>query len=190
MLWFYPQFHCKIYGWRWCELNLIFFQVVSSFGFSDEKRIQISKFCPCGFWLPQIVNKILRFCSWYRLWHLTDFCLNNNIYSTHIFLEITTFISIWFQLSHNGSSKLIKIFIKSFCFGILGYLYGFFKKNCINCEYQYLWNHLKVKFSGVSNFIYLNRCKKFRQNLRGSTGELLKNLLTWHGMSQDKNIKI
>ena len=82
--------------------------------FQMKKEFKFQKFCPCGFWLPQIVNKILRFCSWYRLWHLTDFCLNNNIYSTHIFLEITTFISIWFHLSHNGCSKLIKIFIKSF----------------------------------------------------------------------------
>ena len=43
-------------------------------------------------------------------------------------MEITFFISIWLQVSHNDSSKLLKIFIKSKIFTILRYHYGFFIK--------------------------------------------------------------
>ena len=39
---------------------------------------------------------------------------------------------------------------------------------------------LKLEFSGVSNFIYWNRCAKFQQNLRGSPSDPL---LSWHGMT-------
>ena len=42
---------------------------------------------------------------------------------------------------------------------------------------------LKLKFSGLSNFIYWNRCTQFQQNLGESHGELIKNLLSWHGMN-------
>ena len=143
---------------------------------------------------------MFRFCSWY-IWILRPnkfltWCPRCMIFTQAMvfhpyFMEVTSFISNWLWFNHYSGSKLLKNFKKSIFFGNFKLpLWIFQKKSCINCEYQYLWNHLKVKFSGVSNFIYLNRCKKFQQNLRGSTGELLKNLLTWHGMSQDKNIKI
>ena len=40
---------------------------------------------------------------------------------------------------------------------------------------------MKLKFSGLSNFIYWNRCTKFQQNLRVPPGDPL---LSWHGMTQ------
>ena len=44
------------------------------------------------------------------------------------FMEITTSISIWLQLTYNGSLKLLRIFIKSISLAILSYHYGFFNK--------------------------------------------------------------
>ena len=44
------------------------------------------------------------------------------------FMEITTLISIWLQLTYNGRLKLLKIFIKSISLAILSYHYGFFNK--------------------------------------------------------------
>ena len=44
-------------------------------------------------------------------------------------MKITSLISIWLQLSHNGSSKLFKIFIKSVLLAILSCHDGFLKKN-------------------------------------------------------------
>ena len=44
------------------------------------------------------------------------------------FMQITTFISIWLQLKHNGSSHLLKNLSKLIFFlEILSYNYGFFK---------------------------------------------------------------
>ena len=83
----------------------------------------------------QSVNKILRFCSGmhfapYKFWRK---CLRRLIFVQTIvfhpyFMEINTLIYIWLQLSCNGSSKLLKIFIKSISLAILSCHYGFFKK--------------------------------------------------------------
>ena len=58
--------------------------------------------------------------------HLPDFGSNNSIPSA--FYEKKFFESIWLQVSSNGSSKLVKTFIKTTCFAILNYHYGFKKK--------------------------------------------------------------
>ena len=129
-LWFYQQFHCKIYVWRWCEPNLIFFLVISkTLSFQMKKKNQIPKI------LPVWVFVALRHQQNFEILHLlsslipTKFwtkCLRCLIFAQTIvfhtyFMEITTLISIWLQLSHNGWSKLLQIFIKSISLAILSY---------------------------------------------------------------------
>ena len=58
--------------------------------------------------------------------HLNDFGSNNSIPS--IFYEKIFFESIWLQVSSNGSSELVKTFIKTNVLAILSYHYGFFEK--------------------------------------------------------------
>ena len=70
---FYQQFHCKICVWRWYGPNLIFFLVISITLSFQIKKMKFQKFCPRGFLWPEIVNKTLRFCCWYGLWHLINF---------------------------------------------------------------------------------------------------------------------
>ena len=41
------------------------------------------------------------------------------------FIDMTSFISIWLQLNHNGSSNLLKNYSKLNFLGILSYHYGF-----------------------------------------------------------------
>ena len=48
---------------------------------------------------------------------------------------------------------------------------------------------LKLKFSGLSNFIYWKKFTKFQLNLRESPGDLIKNLLSWHGMIRNEFLK-
>ena len=48
---------------------------------------------------------------------------------------------------------------------------------------------LKLKFSGLSNFIYWEKSTKFQLNLRESPGDLIKNLLSWHGMIRNEFLK-
>ena len=70
----------------------------------------------------------------------------------------------------------------------LSHFSNFFRENCkicptLNTHISGTAQILKLKFSGLSNFIYWNRCIKFQQNLRESPGELLKKVLSWHGMT-------
>ena len=66
------------------------------------KKFKFQKFCPCGFLCLQSVDKILRFCSWYGLWHLINFELDDSvclifaqtIVSHLYFIELTTLITI------------------------------------------------------------------------------------------------
>ena len=125
---FYQQFHCNIYVWRLCEPNLIFFLIISITLSFQIKKIQIPKILSTWIFVAQSVNKILRSCSWYGI------CLRCLIFAqTIVFhqhcMKITSLISIWLQLSHNGSSKLFKIFIKSILLAILSCHDGFFKKD-------------------------------------------------------------
>ena len=76
IFWFYQQFHCKIYVWRWCQSNLGFFMVISITLIFQIKKFKFPKFCSCGFLWSQSVNKVLRFCSWYGLWHVINFEIN------------------------------------------------------------------------------------------------------------------
>ena len=82
----------------------------------------------------QSVNKVLRFCSWYGFWNLINFGQNVSdswffAWLFHpYFMEIITLISFLLQLSHNGSLKLLKIFITSVSQAIWSYNYGIFHK--------------------------------------------------------------
>ena len=116
---FYQQFHCKIYERRLCEPSLIFFLVIpTTLSFQIKKCSNSKNFvCFCGpklrqnFEILQLVCTLAPNKSWTK-------CLRCLIFAQPIvfhpyFMEITTFIAIWLQLSHNGSSKLLKFFIKS-----------------------------------------------------------------------------
>ena len=100
-----------------------------------RKKNQIPKILSTWILRCQSVNKILRFCTGmyfapYKFWrkYLRRLIFVQTIVFHPYFMEINTLISIWLQLSRNGSSKLLKIFIKSISFAILSYHYGFFKK--------------------------------------------------------------
>ena len=45
---------------------------------------------------------------------------------------------------------------------------------------------MKLKFSGPSNSFIGTECIKLQQNLRESPGELVKDLLSWHGIMTHK----
>ena len=113
ILWFYWKFNCQIYVWR-CEPKLSFSLLIS---------ITLS-FFPTWVFVSQNVDKILKFCSLYGPWHFLDI-LNKMLQMSIVFysysIKITTLISIWLQLSHKGSSKLLKSFIKSIALPILSY---------------------------------------------------------------------
>ena len=95
----------------------------------QKKKLNSKRFVHVGFLWLQNFNKVLRFCSWYRVWkylkkmfQMPDFCLNNSI------MEISTLIFILLQINHNGNSKLLKTSIKLISLGILWYYCGFFYK--------------------------------------------------------------
>ena len=69
ILWFYLQFHCKIYAWRWCESNLIFFLVISVTLSFQVKKFKFQKFCFHGFLWPLSVDKIFKILQ--LVWTLT-----------------------------------------------------------------------------------------------------------------------
>ena len=53
---------------------------------SEKKKLNSKRFVHVGFLWLQNFNKVLRFCSWYRVWkylkkmfQMPDFCLNNSI---------------------------------------------------------------------------------------------------------------
>ena len=52
---------------------------------------------------------------------------SSNLVFYPYFMKITTLISIWLQLGHNGSLKFLKISIKSISLAILSYHYGSLK---------------------------------------------------------------
>ena len=99
-----------------------------------KKKIEFQKFCPCRFlfhWCQQNFEILLQV----RI-------LTSNTSSTKCprcmtfaqaivfqpyFMKITTSVSIWLHLSHNGSSKLLKNFSKSSFSAILSYHCGFSK---------------------------------------------------------------
>ena len=131
---------------EWCEPNMIFLMEISiNLSFQMKKKFKFQKFYLHRFLWPQSVTKILRLCSWYGLLHLQ--ILNkmsqmpDNVTQTIVFhpyfMEITTLISIWLQLSYNGSSKLHKIFIKSVSLAIFSYHYEFFKNKISLFVYTY-----------------------------------------------------
>ena len=106
ILWFDQQFQCEIYVWRCCGPNLIFFQVIfNNFVFSDKKHSNCKNFAHIWFSWSSMVNKILRFCSCdltpNKFWTKCLKCLvfaKTTVFHPY-FLEITTFISIWLQLT-------------------------------------------------------------------------------------------
>ena len=114
--------------WAQLDFFLIIFITLSF----QIKKFKFQKFCPRGFLWPKSVNKMK------LVWTLTPNkfwikCLRCLVFAQTIvfnqyFMETTTLISIWLQLSHNGGSKLLKIFIKSISLTILSYHYRFFKK--------------------------------------------------------------
>ena len=79
-------------------------------------------------------------------------------------MEITTSISIWLQLNHNGSSNLFEKFSKLNFLAILGYHNGFLKKNKKQWNFHFqliciiLFNAMKPEklksLSEVKNEIY------------------------------------
>ena len=97
----------------------------------SDKKNKISKML-----FTWVFVNILRFCSWYglstpnKIWTKCLGCLISaqTIVFYQNFIEITTLISIWLQLRHNGSSRMLKIFIKSILLAILRYHYRVFKK--------------------------------------------------------------
>ena len=97
----------------------------------SDKKTKISKML-----FTWVFVNILRFCSWYglstpnKIWTKCLGCLISaqTIVFYQNFIEITTLISIWLQLRHNGSSRMLKIFIKSILLAILRYHYRVFKK--------------------------------------------------------------
>ena len=44
---FHQQFSCKIYVWRWCASNLVFFVVISITDFSDKKNWNFKYLSKC-----------------------------------------------------------------------------------------------------------------------------------------------
>ena len=95
-----------------------------TYSFKIKKKIEFQKFCPCGFlchWCQQNFEILL------QVWILTPntsstkcprcMTFTQAIVFQPYFMKITTSISIWLQLSHNGSSKLLKNFSKSSFFG-------------------------------------------------------------------------
>ena len=118
----------------WAQLD---FFLVKSITLSFQiKKTKFQKFCPHGFLWPQRVEKILKFCSWYRLWHLINF--EHNVSDAWFFYPNNSIPSVSYgnnhfhihliAINHNGSSKFVKIFIKSISLAILSYHYGFFKE--------------------------------------------------------------
>ena len=92
-LWFYQQFHCKIYVWRWCEPNLIFFLVISkTLSFQMKKKNQIPKILPMwvfvalrhqqNFEILHLLSSLILTKFWTKCL-MPDFCPNNSI--PHIF---------------------------------------------------------------------------------------------------------
>ena len=121
VFWFYPQFHFDIYVWRWREPKLIFFLVTSIALPFQIKKCQIPKIflsmwvfvalkCQQNSEILQVVWTLTANKYWTRCLRCLIF-LKTIVFHPY-FMEITTLISIWLQLSHNGSSDLLKIFIK------------------------------------------------------------------------------
>ena len=133
ILWFYPQFHCKIYVWSWWRPNLIF-------SYSD--KLQIPKILSTLVFVgPKVLTSVKckqNFKILLLAWTLTPNisltkCLRFLIFAQTIvfhayFIEITTVITIWLQLNHNSSSDLLKNFCKLNFLWSVSYHYGFFKK--------------------------------------------------------------
>ena len=79
IFWFYQQFHCKIYIWRWSGPNLIFFMVISITLYFQIKKIQILKIYPPGFNLSfwNAVEKILLLQPYARWIEMKTYCPTN-----------------------------------------------------------------------------------------------------------------
>ena len=133
---FYQQFRCKIYVWRWCGPNVIFFLVISIALSFQIKKSNSKTFVHVGFCSSKVFATFWDFSAGIEFYtqsvskkkRLRLLIFAQTILLHSYIMEITTLIYIWLQLSHNGSSKLLKIFIKSISLAILTYLCGFFKK--------------------------------------------------------------
>ena len=123
--------------WRWCEANLSLFLVISITLSFQIKKIQIPKIFVMWFFVAP--NFQQNFEILLLLWTLTTnkfwtkclrcLTLAQTIIFHPYFMEMTTLMSILLQLSHNGSSKLLKMFSKSFFFfGNFKLLLWFFQK--------------------------------------------------------------
>ena len=76
------------------------------------------------------------------------------------FMEIIILISIWMQVRHNGSSKLLNILIKSIFLAILSYHHRLKKKkNSILINLHHFLEH-RVRLEG-SSFVIHNKVLNF-----------------------------
>ena len=124
---------------RWRVQVDFFHGNIYNFIFADKKN---SNFKILSSWVF-VATKCQSFIILWLVWTLTSNkfwtkCLKCLIFTQTIafhpyFIEMTSFISIWLQLNHNGSSNLLKNYSKWNFLGILSYHYGFF-----------LWNEIFI----------------------------------------------
>ena len=98
------------------------------------------------------LSKFQGFCSWYRLWHLINFEQNLSCLifaQTKVFhpcfMETTTLISIWLQLSHKWQHRIAYNFHHISFFGNLKLPIWIFQKNW-NSYYLFNVNHFNEHY--------------------------------------------